>query len=81
MSVLAPIGQMICMDCSLNFGAPTFVHALVGSTPNVVKNCPRCSSKRIQSQKDLKLEINEVVFRYLKQHYPHFKYGLEVRGE
>ncbi len=80
MSVVAPISQMVCMDCSLNFGAPTFVYDLVGSTPKAVKSCPCCNGKRVQSSKALKLEINEVVFRYLKEKYPHFKYGLEVRG-
>ncbi len=80
MNVISGMSQMVCMDCSLNFGAPTFVHNLVGSTPKAVKSCPRCNGKRVQSSKALKLEINEVVFRYLKENYPHFKYGLEVRG-
>jgi Zn finger protein HypA/HybF involved in hydrogenase expression len=71
---------MLCMDCSLNFGAPAFLHKLVGSSPNVVKKCPRCNSKRIQSDADFRLEVNEVVYRYLKQRYPHFKYGMEVKS-
>ena len=70
----------LCMDCSLNFGAPAFLHKMVGSSANVVKNCPRCNGKNIKTSAEFRLEVNEVVYRYLKQRYPHFEYGLEVRS-
>ena len=79
--VKSGMSQMVCMDCSLNFGAPTLVHDLVGSTPREVKSCPRCNGRKVQTAQALRLEINEVVYRYLKDRYPYFKYGLEVRGD
>lgn len=68
----------ICMDCSLSFGAPAFVHKVAGSNQPVLppsrRSCPRCKVKQVKTELELDMEMDEVMRGYLKKRYPNFTF-------
>lgn len=75
----------ICMDCSFSFGAPAFIHELVGSNQPVLplskRSCPRCKSRLIKTGTELNVEMDEVMQGYLKKKYPNFTFRPTYKQE
>lgn len=75
----------ICMDCSLTFGAPAFVHRAAGSTRAVLppekRRCPRCRGKTVRTGPELNMEMDEVMRAYLKEKYPNFTFRPQYKQE
>ena len=75
----------ICMDCSFSFGAPAFIHEMVGSNQPILtpekRKCPRCSSKLVKTGSELNIEMDEVMRGYLKKRYPNFTFRPSYKQE
>ena len=75
----------ICMECSLSFGAPSFLHAIVGSNqptlPESRRVCPRCNGKKVKTGQELNIEMDEVMRKYLKKKYPNFTFRPQYKQE